>query len=175
MTDDPNDTAARHTAVIAIGSNLGRKLENCRNAIDSLERLPASRVVDTSPFYRTAPIGYEDQDWFVNAAVVLDTALAPFELLDALQEIERRAGRTRPSVRFGPRVLDLDIIFYDDAVIDTPMLTVPHPRMHERRFVLRPICDMDSAFVHPVLGQPVQTLLDRIQDENQAIEPYPCD
>ena len=175
MTAENPDAAGFHTAVIAIGSNLGRKVENCRGAISALEALPNSRVVDTSRFYRTAPVGYRDQDWFINAAVVLETALEPLALLHALQEVQRRAGRKRQTVRFGPRILDLDIIFYDDAVIDTPELTLPHPRMHERRFVLQPICDMNPAIFHPVLGERVQTLLDRIDDELQIIEPCACD
>lgn len=175
MTAGNANPAAVHTAVIAIGSNLGRKVENCRRAVAELNSLPGSRVADISPFYRTAPVGYRDQDWFVNAAVVLETGLAPLDLLGALQAIQRRAGRTQPTVRFGPRVLDLDIIFYDDAVIETSELTVPHPRMHERRFVLQPICDMNPAIVHPVLAVRVQTLLDRIEDENQKIEPCACD
>jgi len=175
MTSDSRARAVFHTAVIAIGSNLGDKVENCRYAVSELHRLPNSRVVDTSPFYRTAPVGYREQDWFINAAVMLKTSLKPHELLHALQAIQRRAGRTRQAVRFGPRVLDLDIIFYDDAVIRTPELTLPHPRMHERRFVLRPICDMDSAILHPVLKLSVQTLLDRIEDETQVVEPYACD
>jgi 2-amino-4-hydroxy-6-hydroxymethyldihydropteridine diphosphokinase len=175
MTAENPEAAGFHTAVIAIGSNLGRKVENCRRAIAALEALPNSRVTDTSRFYRTAPVGYRDQDWFINAAVVLETALAPLALLRALQGIQRRAGRKRQTVRFGPRILDLDIIFYDDAVIDTPELTLPHPRMHERRFVLQPICDMNPAIFHPVLGECAKTLLDRIDDELQIIEPCACD
>jgi 2-amino-4-hydroxy-6-hydroxymethyldihydropteridine diphosphokinase len=124
-----------------------------------------------SPFYRTAPVDYLDQDWFVNAALQLEITLAPTELLAAIQLIQRQAGRLKDPIRFGPRIIDLDIIFYDTLIINSPELVIPHPRMHKRRFVLQPICDIDPAFVHPVFQKEIQTLLRQLPDETQRVEP----
>ena len=106
----------------------------------------------------------------MNAVVRIDTRLTPRELLEALQDIQNRAGRERDPVRFGPRIIDLDVIFYDDEMIDTPELVVPHPRMHKRRFVLQPICDIDPAIVHPVFRKDVQSLLNQLTDKAQSVE-----
>lgn len=160
----------RHTVFISIGSNLGDKLGNCRSAIEALSRLDGTDVLDRSPFYKTAPVDYLHQDWFVNAAVKLSTGLSALELLKRLQKIQRRAGRLGDPIRFGPRIIDLDIIFYDDAVIETKELVVPHPRMHKRAFVLRPICDIDAQLVHPVIHRRVQELLNELDDPSQGIE-----
>ena len=159
-----------HTAIISIGSNMGDKIGNCQSAIESLDRVETSAVVKTSPFYRTAPVDFLDQDWFINAAVQLKTDLAPIRLLQQLQEIQRSAGRVSDPIRFGPRIIDLDIIFYDDAVIDAPQLVVPHPRMHKRAFVLQPICDIDPQLVHPVFQRRVLDLLRELDDPAQGIE-----
>ncbi|MFZ0134134.1 MAG: 2-amino-4-hydroxy-6-hydroxymethyldihydropteridine diphosphokinase [Desulfobacterales bacterium] len=164
-----------HTAIISIGSNLGDKLENCRQAIASLRSLGQTSVSACSRFYKTAPVDYLDQDWFVNAAVKITTRLEAFRLLQALQEIQRRAGRRGDPVRFGPRIIDLDIIFFDAAVIETPELRIPHPRMHKRRFVLQPICDIDPAIIHPVLKKDIRMLLDQLEDDAQGVEPLCCD
>ncbi len=165
----------RHTAIISIGSNLGDKLGNCRRAIAALQAVVQTRVSACSRFYKTAPVDYLDQDWFVNAAVKLTTRLEAARLLEALQEIQRRAGRRGDPVRFGPRIIDLDVIFFDAAVIETPKLQIPHPRMHKRRFVLQPICDIDPAIIHPVLKLDVRMLLDQLEDDPQGVEPLCCD
>ena len=125
-----------HRAYISVGSNIGDPLRNCRRGIDELCLDGEVGLVAQSPFYRSQPVDYLDQDWFVNAAVLVETSLSPFELLEKTQGIQARMGRKSDAVRFGPRVLDLDIILYEDAVIHTPHLVVPHPRMHKRRFVL---------------------------------------
>ena len=160
-----------HTAIISIGSNIGDKLANCKRAISALGSHEGTRAISCSPFYRTAPVDYLDQDWFVNAALRLETILAPKDLLAALQLIQHQAGRLKDPIRFGPRIIDLDIIFYDALIINTPELVIPHPRMHKRRFVLQPICDIDPAFVHPVLQKKIQTLLGQLPDESQSVEP----
>ena len=159
-----------HTAFISVGSNMGDKIGNCRSAIERLSRLEGTVLLETSSFYRTAPVDYLDQDWFVNAAVKLGTEMSPFALLERLQQIQRNAGRVKDPIPFGPRIIDLDIIFYDDAVIDTAELAVPHPRMHKRVFVLQPICDIDPQLVHPVHHRPVQDLLSELDDPSQGIE-----
>ena len=160
-----------HTAIISIGSNIGDKLANCKQAISALDGLDGIKVTSGSPFYRTAPVDYLDQDWFVNAALQIETTLAPRELLSALQLIQRQAGRKKDPIRFGPRIIDLDIIFYDSLIINSPELVIPHPRMHKRRFVLQPICDIDPAFVHPVFQKEIQILLGQLPDETQSVEP----
>jgi len=109
------------------------------------------------------------QNWFVNAAARLDTRLDPFALLDHTKRIETRLGRRINDVRFGPRMIDLDIVLYDDQILDTPELTIPHPRMHKRRFVLRPICDIDDHIVHPVLKEPLTRLLAGIPESGQKL------
>ena len=160
-----------HTAIISVGSNIGDKLANCKKAISALDGLEGIRVISSSPFYRTAPVDYLDQDWFVNAALQIETTLAPNELLAAIQLIQRQAGRLKDPIRFGPRIIDLDIIFYDSLIVNSPELVLPHPRMHKRRFVLQPICDIDPAFVHPVFQKEVQILLGQLPDQTQNVEP----
>ena len=160
-----------HSAYISIGSNIGDPLRNCRRGIDELCLDGQVKLVALSPFYNTRPVDYLEQDWFVNAAALVESALSPFELLSKTQGIQARMGRKFDAVRFGPRVLDLDIILYEDAVIDTPHLVVPHPRMHKRRFVLHPICDIDPSVVHPVLGQTVRELLEQLPSDNQDMIP----
>jgi 2-amino-4-hydroxy-6-hydroxymethyldihydropteridine diphosphokinase len=157
-----------HSVIISVGSNMGDKRANCQQGIDRL--LSAGCVlVNVSRFYRTSPVDYLDQDWFVNAAVKVETPLAPLDLLAALQAIQKQAGRTKSGIRFGPRVLDLDIIFYDQLVMKTAELEIPHPRMHKRRFVLRPICDIDPEIVHPLLNIPLKSLLKQLGDNEQEV------
>ena len=160
------------TAYISVGSNLGRKLDNCRKAISALTCRGTCRLIDQSPVYQTEPVDYRDQDWFVNYAVKIETTLDPFSLLDTLKSIERDAGRARDAVRFGPRVLDLDIILYDAMVVDTLKLVIPHPRMHKRHFVLKPICDIDPDIIHPVFRQTMQSLLEGLDVTGQRITEY---
>jgi 2-amino-4-hydroxy-6-hydroxymethyldihydropteridine diphosphokinase len=164
-----------HTAYIGAGSNIGDKLLNCKNGISALTNTQDAAVKTWSRFYKTEPVDYKNQDWFINAVVKVETPLAPFELLKTLKSIERDAGRMDGSLRFGPRVLDLDIILYDDLVANSSELIVPHPRMHKRRFVLRPICDIDPTIVHPVLKKEMQALLDVIDENEQRIVEYRCD
>lgn len=158
-----------HSAVVGVGSNLGQKLNNCLRGIAALTSCEHSRLLNQSRLYRTEPVDYLDQDWFVNCAVQIETRLDPFELLAELQDIQKKAGRIQDSIRFGPRVLDMDVIFFDADVIDHPDLTLPHPRMHLRRFVLKPLCDIDPSLRHPILNQTVQHLLDNLDDAGQGI------
>ena len=158
-----------HTAYLCVGSNLGNKLENCRRGIAALIRDDSTRLIDRSRIYRTEPVDYRDQDWFVNYAVKIATLLGPLALLDRLKAIEHDAGRMPDPVRFGPRILDLDIIFYDKMILDHPSLAIPHPRMHKRRFVLKPLCDIDPHIHHPVYLRTVQSLLEDLDETNQRI------
>ncbi len=153
-----------HRAYIGIGSNMGDKQANCENGIAVLADGTNTTVKARSLFYRTEPMYVADQDWFVNAVVQIETVLDPDELLDVLQSVQRLAGRNHDAVRFGPRLLDMDILFYDDRVIQTQRMVVPHPRLHERRFVLQPLCDISPDMVHPVLKKDMKTLLDSLAD-----------
>jgi 2-amino-4-hydroxy-6-hydroxymethyldihydropteridine diphosphokinase len=159
-----------HSVYISIGSNIGDLLGNCCRAIEALQSEPDIRVVAHSPFYRSAPVDFLEQDWFLNAAVKIQTTAQPLQLLKRMQAVQRRLGRKAGTVRFGPRIIDLDIIFYGDLVFETTELILPHPRMHKRRFVLQPIYDIDPTIVHPLLGVSVQELLNQLVIDDQEIE-----
>ena len=125
-----------------------------------------------SSFYQTEPVDYTDQDWFVNGVVKIETRLDPSSLLKQVKQIEAAAGRTHHGFRFGPRVLDLDILIYDDLVLTTDNLVIPHPRMHKRRFVLQPFCDIDPGIKHPVLGGTMEDLLGELPRDEQTVSGY---
>ena len=161
-----------HIAYISAGSNMGDRLQNCCKGIESLTESGNSRILAQSRIYTPEPVDYEDQDWFINMMVKLETAHDPFELLDHIEHIQRAAGRLHDPIRFGPRILDLDIILYDDRIVDSERLVVPHPRMHKRSFVLKPICDIDPAIIHPVLKQDMQFLLKRLGEDKQKVLEY---
>jgi 2-amino-4-hydroxy-6-hydroxymethyldihydropteridine diphosphokinase len=128
-------------AYVGVGSNLDDPRKRVLQALDELDRLPHTRVVKRSSLYRTAPVGYASQPDFVNAVAQLETGLPAERLLAELQEVEARHGRER-SFPNAPRTLDLDLLLYGDARIDLPALTIPHPRMHERAFVLKPLLEI---------------------------------
>lgn len=158
-----------HIAYIAVGSNIGDKKRNCLDGFGRLAKAGRVDILAVSGFYQTEPVDYIDQDWFVNAVAKVATRLDPFALLHAMTAVESAQGRRRDAVRFGPRVVDLDIIFYDRRVIDTPRLVVPHPRMHKRRFVLAPICDIDPELLHPVLNVTMKRLLEDLDVSGQDL------
>ena len=130
-----------HEAYIAIGSNLENPEAQVQDAFEALAMLPKTRLSRVSSLYRTAPVGYADQPEFVNAVARIETALEPRALLDALLAIERRHGRVREFAN-APRTLDLDIVLYEGASVNEPGLTIPHPRMHERAFVMEPLAEI---------------------------------
>jgi 2-amino-4-hydroxy-6-hydroxymethyldihydropteridine diphosphokinase len=145
-------------AYVGLGANLGDREASLRRALELLQAAPGIDLVGVSGFRETAPVGYADQPSFLNAAAALDTTLSPRELLDVLLEIELQLGRTRHGPRFGPRTIDLDLLLHGTTEIDEPGLTVPHPRLHERAFVLEPLAELDPALVIPGRG-PVSALL----------------
>lgn len=165
MTNRAN--SGTHQAYIAVGANLGDRIKGCRQGVELLCEAGDIMVINHSRYYYSAPMGYTDQPWFVNAVFQAVTEFAPHELLTRLKAAEAAAGRVQGGIRFGPRVLDLDLIFYDDSVIDAPELTVPHPRMHQRAFVLKPLCDIAPKLIHPVLGRTISDLLgdDAVADQ----------
>lgn len=147
---------------LALGTNLGHRTSNLRRAIEALP--PAVTVLAESPVYETPPWGFADQPHFLNMVIEGETRLAPLELLKFLKQLEGSLGRV-PSVRFGPRLIDVDLLFYDDLILDTPELTLPHPRLQERAFVLVPLADLAPALVHPLLGKPISALLAGVDAE----------
>jgi 2-amino-4-hydroxy-6-hydroxymethyldihydropteridine diphosphokinase len=146
-------------AYVALGSNLGDREGTIRAAVDALGAEPGVRVAAVSSLIETDPVGYLDQPRFLNGAAALDTSLEPRALLELLLAVERRFGREREGAPpQGPRTLDLDLLLYGDAQIDEPGLRVPHPRLHERAFVLRPLAELDMALEVPGKGD-IQSLL----------------
>ena len=128
-----------------MGTNIGNKKENLNDAVEALNLLPNTKIVKASSFYETEPVGYLDQDNFLNACVLLETELSPYALLGACLGIEAGFHRIR-TIKNGPRILDLDLLFYENETIDTPDLILPHPRIKERAFVLVPLKDLDLSF-----------------------------
>jgi 2-amino-4-hydroxy-6-hydroxymethyldihydropteridine diphosphokinase len=146
-------------AFVGIGANLGDRERQIRAAIAELAEAEGVELVATSSLRETDPVGYRDQPRFLNGAVVVETQLSPSELLARLLEIERRLGRVRGGgPRFGPRTIDLDLLLYGDETVDEPGLTVPHPRLAERRFALEPLVELDPELEVPGHGS-VQALL----------------
>jgi len=136
----------RSPAYLSLGSNQGDSLRLLEEAVSTLDGLAHTRVVARSSLYRTAPIGYVDQADFLNQVIAVRTSLAPHDLLDVIQDLERAAGRER-GVRWGPRTLDIDILWYDGQRVDSERLQLPHPRLAERRFVLEPLAELAPGLV----------------------------
>lgn len=146
-------------AYLSLGSNLGNREQNLREAIRRLGE--AGTVVAVSSFYETEPVEFTDQAWFVNCAVALETKAEPLSLIRVLLRIEQEMGRKRVQKK-GPRVIDMDIVIFGDAVVSTPELTIPHPAMARRRFVLQPLAEIAPDFLHPTLHQTIRALLDEL-------------
>ncbi|MGA9111112.1 MAG: 2-amino-4-hydroxy-6-hydroxymethyldihydropteridine diphosphokinase [Smithella sp.] len=149
---------------IGIGSNLGDSLKNCKNAVKNISRIKGIELTTVSSFYRTQPIGIENQNYFTNAVVEIKTSLLAPNLLWELQNIENEMGRER-GVKGGPRIIDLDLLFYGQGVIREQGLIVPHPEIQKRRFVLEPLCEIASYFIHPSFGVSIRGLKDRLSDD----------
>ena len=161
---------SRHTAYLSIGSNMGDKQEHFDRALAALDSKEHTRLICESERLVTEPYGYTEQDNFINSAVIVETILSPHELLDFLHEIENSEGRER-RIHWGPRTLDLDIIFYDDLVMSDSTLTIPHVDMQNRFFVLEPLAKIAGYYRHPIFNETVSELLDYLRDnEDNATE-----
>ncbi|MBI3754153.1 MAG: 2-amino-4-hydroxy-6-hydroxymethyldihydropteridine diphosphokinase [Deltaproteobacteria bacterium] len=156
------------TVFISIGSNIGDRLENCKKAIEDIAKDKAIKIIKTSSFYETEPWGEIEQDWFINCAVGAETSLSAGALLARLLDIETEFGRNRIQ-KGGPRVIDLDILFFDTEIIEAENLIIPHPLLHKRRFVLMPLSEIAPAFIHPVLKKFVADLLKEVRDDKKIV------
>jgi 2-amino-4-hydroxy-6-hydroxymethyldihydropteridine diphosphokinase len=157
-----------YIAYIGIGSNIGDKVNQCERAISKILKVDHHKLLAKSSLFKTQPIGYTSQDWFVNGVIKIETDLGASELLRTLKTIESQLGRME-TFRWGPRTIDLDILFFDDAEIHTEELQVPHPFIQERQFVLIPLAEIDQHLIHPVFKKTVQELLNNIK-EDQGVE-----
>ena len=149
-------------AYLCLGSNLGDKKKNLNRALKEIKNLKSVEVLKTSSIYETEPVGFKDQSWFLNAVIKIKTKLPPLSLLYLLQGIERKLGRVRGK-RLGPRKVDLDILLYDNTILKDEKLTLPHPQMHKRRFVLIPLIELGSRWKHPALHLTPKMLLQKIK------------
>lgn len=163
-----DERANESTVYLGLGSNLGDKAGQLYEAVRRLAGV--GKVECLSSLYRTDPVGYAEQDWFLNAAVRLHTLLTPRELLEAALGMEREMGRVR-SIRNGPRTIDIDLLLWNDARIEEPGLSVPHPRLAERLFVLAPLAEIAPRAYHPVLGETIEALR-AAQARNGGVERY---
>jgi len=145
-----------HRALIGIGSNIGLAAENCEKAIALIKK--SISVTAQSSLYESEPVGKADQDWFVNAAIEVQTTLIPEELLQLLLDIEQQLGRTRKE-KWGPRIIDLDILDYEGLIMDSKVLILPHPEMTQRRFVLEPLSEIAGETIHPLEKKMISELL----------------
>jgi len=156
-----------HIVYIALGSNLGDRLANLKAAINNFP--PQLEVLQKSNIYETPPWGITDQPTFLNQVVKAETYMQPEPLLHHLKRLEAALGR-QPGVQNGPRLIDLDILFFDDLILDSPRLKLPHPRMHERAFVLVPLADLEPTLIHTALNQSVSDLLKAV--DQSGIQKY---
>jgi 2-amino-4-hydroxy-6-hydroxymethyldihydropteridine diphosphokinase len=157
-----------HIAYIGIGSNIGDKLANCEKAISETLKADHHKLLSKSSYFKTLPVGYTSQDWFVNGVIKIETDLEAPELLHTLKTIESQMGR-QESFRWGPRTIDLDILFFDDLEIRTEDLQIPHPLIQNRQFVLIPLVEIDPNLIHPVFKKTIQKLLANLK-EDQGVE-----
>ncbi len=147
------------TIYLSLGSNLGNKKENLKNAVLLLSE-EIGEVISTSSLYQSKPWGFESENDFINSVIIMKTFLSPFDILSKIKEIEKKLGRNNKTGRgYEDRVIDIDILFYEDLIIDTPELKIPHPFIHMRDFVLIPLAEIAPAFIHPLIKKDIREIL----------------
>lgn len=165
------------TAFIGFGSNQGNRIDFCDRAVTLLGLLPHSRLDAVSSLYETEPVddgAAPGPEWFLNGVAQIETDISPKSLLEICREIEQALGRDQEN-RQGPRTLDLDLLLYDDCILNEPALTIPHPRLHQRRFVLAPLVELDPDRHHPIFERSLRDLLARLDDASvvRRLDPQP--
>ncbi len=159
------------TAYIGIGSNLGNPEKNCLEAVDRIGRIPSCKVTKVSRLYRTEPVGVDRQEWYVNCVAEISTGISAKKLMKRMLAIEKDMGRVREGGRWQARIIDLDILLFGREHIHEDNLTVPHPLMHRRRFVMAPMADLVPDLDHPSVGKSMSELLQEIPKDGQDVEP----
>lgn len=157
-----------HIAYIGIGSNIGDRVLQCEKAISEILKEDRHRLLAKSSLFKTKPIGYTSQDCFVNGVIKIETDLEPIDLLRTLKTIESRLGR-KETFRWGPRTIDLDILFFDEIEVRLDEMKIPHPHLHERQFVLIPLAEIEPELIHPVLKKNIREILKGLK-EDQGVE-----
>jgi len=155
-------------AFVGLGSNLGNRKKNINNSLRLLVQREDIDIIARASFYETEPVG-PIQPWFINTAVKIETTSSPENILRACKEVEKRIGRV-DSLKWGPRLVDLDLLLVNGYVLDRQKLTLPHPQMEERRFVLLPLLELEPDLVHPGLGAPLQELLLQTEEDKKVIK-----
>ena len=159
-------TAVAHQVYIGIGSNVGNKRENFLEALSRVAKLPDTKVVKESSLYESEPIG-DAKEWYVNGAIEIETKFKPDMLLKKFKNIERAMGRKKVKKRWGARIIDLDILLYDAAIVKKKNLRIPHPEMSSRKFVLLPLGEIAPQVIHPELGVTISELLINVKDDKK--------
>ena len=157
----------KHTAYIAIGSNIGKRYENCVSAVKQLGAHPSLKLIKISPWYRSTALTLENEEQadYCNGTACFKTELSPQHFLHLLKKIEQNMGRSPTGIKWQPRIIDLDLLFFDDCQLTEKGLSIPHPELAKRMFVLKPLCDIGPHVVHPSIGKTVQSLLASCPDK----------
>ena len=156
-----------HQVYIGIGSNLGKKKENYLEALTRIAKIPKSRIIKESSLYESQPLG-DSKEWYVNGAIEIETELKADLLLKKFKNIERAMGRKKVRKRWGARIIDLDILLYNTLIWQKKNLKIPHPEMHQRKFVLIPLSEIAPQVIHPVLGTTIAELLVSVKDDKKV-------
>lgn len=160
-------------AYLGLGSNIGFRENYITQAIEAIGKHPNIDVLRQASLYESEPVGLECETWFINTVISVETTLSSQDLLDYVNSIEKQLGRIRPTSRqpgqYESRTIDIDILFYDDAIINTPSLKIPHPRAHQRAYVLVPMLELAPEFIHPLLGEPLSLIRKTLFDPEKVI------
>ncbi|HEY2987781.1 MAG TPA: 2-amino-4-hydroxy-6-hydroxymethyldihydropteridine diphosphokinase [Candidatus Binatia bacterium] len=156
-----------HQVYIGIGSNLGNKRENYLEALERIAKLPSTRIIKESSLYESQPLG-DSKEWYINGVIEIETDLKPEMLLKKFKNIERAMGRKKVRKRWGARIMDLDILLYDSLIMNKKNLKIPHPEMHQRKFVLIPLSELAPQVIHPVLSASISELLVNVKDDKRV-------